>query len=127
MNSNNFVPLVIWFAIFAGVFIILEFAGGGIASLNAPFQIRSFPLLLLGFLPLLVATISRLMVLPKVKSLEGFMPVFIISLALCEGVGIMAMFVFPTEFVTEKAFAIIGTLMGLLVLCPLGLSQLKAQ
>lgn len=121
--SKILVPLVIWFSILMGLFIILIFIGGGIGSLDPEFQIRSFPLMLLGFSPLVIGTSARLYLLPKTKSESEFLVALIISLALCEGVGLISLFTFPSEMTTEKAFAYMTAILGVALLCPLGITR----
>lgn len=123
MPPHKLVPLVIWFAILMGLFIILEFAGGGLATLNIEVQLSCPPLILLGFLPLVVAAIARAIIIPKAKTQEQFLQRFIIALALCEGVAIISMFVVSSEFAAEKAFTFISSVIAIVVLCPLFLPQ----
>lgn len=123
MPPQKLVPLIIWFAILMGLFIILEFAGGGIASLDAEFKVRSFPLLLVGLIPLVVGSVSRAVVIPKAKTYEQFIQMLVISLALCEGPAIISMFVFSSEFAAEKAFTFICAIIGIAILCPHFLPQ----
>ena len=102
-----------------GFFIMLQFAGGGINSLNFRAPIHSFALFPLGFLPPVISIFFRLKIFPKTETHPTFMSQFVISLALCEMVGVLAMFVFPPQFVAERTLAIIGSFIGITLLCPL--------
>ena len=125
MNPKALVPLVIWFSTLVGFLIMFIFVGGGLATLKPSFEVRSLPLMLLGFVPLAIAVAARFLLFPKVKSFESFFPVFLVALAVCEGIGIAAMFAFPNELTTEKAFVILGAFFGIALLCPLRMSQLS--
>lgn len=115
--------LVIWFGIFSGLFVILQILGDGLSSLTGDFQIRSFPLMLVGFVPIAIGMTSRMLVLPQTRSDPQFVGVLIISLAVCEFFLFASIFLFPSEFTTEKAFSFIGTVLGVAVLCPLGIGR----
>ena len=109
---------IIWFAIFSGLFIILQFAGGGFERLSGEIGVKSAPLMLVGLMPLVVGVIGRMMVIPKAKSDEAFMSRLVLCLALCEAPAIMGIFAFPKDYTLETTVAFIGSVLGMLPLFP---------
>ncbi len=112
---------VIWFAILSGLFIILHFAAGGVGTLSGEIDVQSMPLMLVGVIPLIVGVIGRMVVIPKAKTNEAFTSLMVLSLAMCEAPAILGMLAFPKEFVTERTFAFVGSVIGVLVLFPMSI------
>lgn len=121
-SQSKMTAIIIWFSILTGLFIILEFAAGGMASLSGDFNIQSTGLMLVGLIPPFMSVIGRFLVLTKATTIESFLPMLVICLALCEGPAIIGMFIFPEEFITERAFAFFGGVLGVILLCPVGMS-----
>ena len=122
MSPNQLTATIIWFAIFSGLFVILFFVGGGISALQGEFQIRSFPLMLLGIVPLIVGMAGRV-ILPTKESDQQFQTALIILLAICEAPALVGLLVYPDAYVTERGFAFVGAVLGVLVLCPLTIKR----
>jgi len=84
---------VIWFAIVTGLFIIRVFAA------PALMQEDSGQPLELGLISAIALTsaaggmIVRWLVIPRIQSLEARLQAMVVGLALCEGCGILGMFV----------------------------------
>jgi hypothetical protein len=119
--QTKLIATIIWFAILGGQFIILHFAAGGIGILSGEMEVRSVPLFLVGFVPLIVGVIGRMLVIPGAQNDEDFFRRLVICLVLCETPAFMGMFVFSRELVTEITFAFVGSVLGLLVLFPLNI------
>lgn len=110
---------IIWLAIIIGLCFMLQFLGGGFSSLLGELHIRSYPLLLVGIIPLAIGMVGKMILLPQAKSDQTFQTILIVSLALCETPAMMSFFVFPPEMTTEKSFAFLGSVIGSALLCPL--------
>ena len=120
-QQTKLTATIIWLASLSGLFMILNFAAGGFGTLSGEMNVQSAPLMLVGIVPLAVGVFGRMVVMPKAKTDEAFMGLLVFCLALCEMPAILAMFVFPKELVTERTFAFIGSVLGILVLFPLNI------
>ena len=112
------VATAIWFSILFGVLVIQFVLGGGFTAFGAEMEIRSIPLMLVGLFPLVVAVVGRILVIPAAHSDQAFMVRLIICLALCEAPFFIGLFVMAPDYAAEKAFALFGSVLGLLILFP---------
>lgn len=110
---------------FFGVFVIQQFVGGGFGMLTDELKLNSFPFLLVGLIPLVVGVIGRMVVIPAARTEQDFMTRLIICLACCEMPVFIGIFVLAPELTTEKAFAFIGSTLGMLLLFPMTITHQK--
>jgi hypothetical protein len=86
---------VLWAAFQTGILIIYQFLG------NAAGSASSVPanslIWLAGLGPVVVSTIVRWRILPRVQSAQGALPLFIMGIALAEATCFLGLFVFPAH------------------------------
>ena len=101
---------VIWFALLPGMVIIMMFAGGGWPS-GEDATSWTNPLIFVPLGALIVSLFVRMVMLPKAPTSEAKLPIAVVGMALGEGAAIIAMFVFPKEYVlARQLFYVLGFL-----------------
>lgn len=112
------VATAIWFSILFGVLVIQFVLGGGFSAFSGEMEIKSIPLMLVGLFPLVIGVLGRMVVIPGARNDTDFITRLIICLALCEAPFFIGLFVMAPDYAAEKAFALFGSVLGLLILFP---------
>ncbi|MES2997394.1 MAG: hypothetical protein V4733_11350 [Verrucomicrobiota bacterium] len=86
------VAWIIWFSIFAGLFIMTIIINGGVSFAKDSAE-PSLWIILVPSAAAIASLVVRFFVIPKLPDLPTKFPAMIIGLALAEGVGILALFV----------------------------------
>lgn len=84
---------ILWFSIFAGIFIIRSFAGPTWteSEQEAPLQITAIGGV--GLAAAFAGMIVRWFIIPNIREATARLPAMVVGLALCEGCGIIGTFV----------------------------------
>lgn len=114
---------VIWFALFSGMFVILQFAGGGWPSGSNTEPYLSHPMFWVPLAAFCASQFVRWFVLPRFTKPETMLPPAIIGMALAEGSMILALFVLPKEMVEGKQILIVLGFLGVLTFVPVYLMK----
>jgi hypothetical protein len=114
---------MIWFSLFAGMFIILQFAGGGWPSGTNSEPYLSHPLFWVPVGAFSVSQMVRWFVLPRFTKPEAMLAPAIIGMAMAEGTMILALFVLPKEMVEGRQILIIFGFLGVLTFVPVYLMK----
>ena len=97
---------VLWAAFQAGIFVIYHFLGGSAAQPPSPSP--DSPLWLAGLAPFVISTIIRWVVLPRARSAQVALPLFIVGIAMAEAVCFLGLFIFPAHRQELFALSVLG-------------------
>lgn len=115
--QTRFVAWVIWAAILFGLFVLQFVIGGGL-PLGEDQGDVSIVLSILPLCALLVATVIRWVVIPRVTGEQQQLTMMIIGVALAESAQIIQLFVIGSDFPeTQRAFLILSVI-GVLQFAP---------
>ena len=108
---------VIWFAILSGLFMLQLFAAGGLPSgKDQGDEPLVYHLIALG--AAIAAAFIRFGVIPRIAALEKKLPLMIVGLALAEGIGIVGMFVVPSQYGATKLAMLIVSVICVILQAP---------
>ncbi|MEP4078575.1 hypothetical protein [Haloferula sp.] len=114
---------IIWFSLFSGMFMILQFAGGGWPSGDNTEAYLSNPMFWIPIGMFAVSQVVRWFVLPMLKTPQAMLPPAIIGMAMAEGTMILALFLLPKGMVEGKQILIILGFLGVLSFAPVYLMK----
>lgn len=101
-HGSPLVMWIIWFAIFQGLFILRFFAAPKPVPAD---EAVAFSLSMVSIIALAAAglgILTRWVIIPRLSSMVMQLQAMIIGLALCEGSGIIGMFVLPSSHNDER-------------------------
>lgn len=97
-KQHALVMWIIWFAILQGAFVIQWFFGKGIPQGENLDEPMAFWLWLLCFLPILLATLIRWLLIPKLQAPQAQLVAMIVGLSLAEVPIFFSLFLIGTDY-----------------------------
>ncbi len=112
MDNRAKQQLIVWWTVWAafqtGIFVIYFFLTNNHATL--PASTSGSPFWLIGFVPLVISTLLRWLVLPLMPSAQAALTVFILGIAFAESCCFLGLFIFPPFRVELFLMSVFGIL-----------------
>jgi hypothetical protein len=110
MTNEAKQQLIVWWVLWAafqiGILIIYQFLGSSTGSTSS---VPADSLIwLAGLGPVVVSTIVRWRILPRVRNAQGALPLFIMGMALAEATCFLGLFIFPAHKQALFALSALG-------------------
>jgi hypothetical protein len=115
---------IIWLSVLAGMFFILFFAAGGWPSGDET-KSDSRMLISISLSGVLISTIIRWLILPRISSAQSLLSTMIIGLAFAESTGILGLFLIESDFPGTQKMMFIASIVGVLQYIPTYTLQIK--
>ena len=124
---------VVWFAIFAGLFIMVFVTAPEVAFITEPDSKKVMslhnpaysPLTIVGVIAALAGVVVRLFVIPCFGDVETKLRAMIVGLALCESCGIIGLYATQSELLEQRMVLFWTSVVTVLVSAPIYLHQSK--
>ena len=127
MNQSPKAPVsvvgwILWFAILNGLVIMQFLIAGGLPSgvnESAPPAFQQY----VPMVPAFLALVVRFLVIPRVATAQGKLPVMLIGLALAEATGILGIFLVDKAYGSTQLTCLVVSVLAILALAPIYLRQ----
>ena len=109
---------IVWFSVLQGAFIVQWFLGKGIPegeNIETPMSVMLWALC---FAPLVIATIIRWKILPKLKQAQQQLVAMLVGLALSEGPIFFSLFLIGSDYPQNQIAVLIVAVFSILQFAP---------
>ena len=116
-STDQITAWVIWGAILIGLFVVQFFIGGGIPTgdqMENPPTVMS----LICIAGVAIGTLIRWLVIPKLNDNLKLLPAMIVGLALCEGSGLLQIFLLGKEYPDTQKLIFVLAVLGVVQFAP---------
>lgn len=117
-KQHAIIAWIIWFSILQGAFVMQWFLGGGIPegeNIDVPMSVG---LWVLCFAPLILATVIRWMVIPKIQAAQQQLVAMIVGLSLSEGPIFLSLFLIGSDYPQNQIAVLIVAVFSIIQFAP---------